>query len=540
MFAYTLPDGLPSGSRTVWSQSPLQPLTSSVLTPFSYSVLEEIARGAWYQYYDELGFEPMPRARVLRRYEGRTYLNLTISAQREAEVAAIEPLTLLINERPFPLVKWEKPGLLAGIKAGRQRKKVTTLLTAYGQAVDAITQKAAAWYFRTQELRWSQADVLQIMEEIERVGQDSFKLFFSARHNLALIYNRLLGLIPAQQPLPAKLALLQGALSDLTALTEYQIAEALVALGEIAGSDPATVTWLQLQDFANWQQTLPNKQLVDACTDFIHRYGHRGVNEAEIEQLRWHEDPTLLFTSIQAAVQQAAKQPVKASAPQQLQRLLATVAAAERAEAEGLINQARQLMQRQSEALHAFAYILAGTRRWALAAAKEAMADGRLQQIDDLFFFELEEIKQMMTGEWNVSALREIHNTCQQRRAEFAQWQRLAPPPLLIGESAAVPQQQGLPGSSGQTSGPFHHCAQPTAVRSDGAIVGAQQLDSGWSMILPFAQGLIAANGAPLDPIVAAARSWHVPIVLGLGARYGVLMEGAQTTIDGDSGIVMQ
>lgn len=540
MFAYTLPDGLPSGSRTVWSQSPLQPLTASVLTPFSYSVLEEIARGAWYQYYDELGFEPMPRARVLRRYEGRTYLNLTISAQREAEAAAIAPLTLIINERPFLLVKWEKPGLLAGIKAGRQQKKVTTLLAAYGQAVDTITQKAAAWYFRTQELRWSQADVLQIMEEIERVGQDSFKLFFSARHNLELIYNRLLGLMTTHQPVSAKLALLQGALGDLTTLTEYQIAEGVVTLGEIAGSDPAVVSWLQRQDFANWQQTLPNKRLVDACTDFIQRYGHRGMNEAEIEQLRWHEAPAFLFTSIQATIQQTAKQLVKASAAPQLQKLLATIAAGERTAAEGLINQARQLIQCQSKALHAFAYILAGTRRWALAAAKEAMADGRLQQLDDLFFFELEEIKQMMTGEWNVSAVREIHSTCQQRRAEFAQWQHLAPPPLLIGENAATSQQQGLPGGSGQASGLFHHCAQPAPTHSQGAIVGAQQLDSGWSMILPMARGLIAANNTPLDPIIAAARSWHVPIVLGLGTCYSTLMEGAQTTIDGDSGIVTQ
>lgn len=540
MFAYTLPDGLPSGSRTVWSQSPLQPLTSSVLTPFSYSVLDEIARGAWYQYYDELGFEPMPRARVLRRYEGRTYLNLTISAQREAEAAAIEPLTLMINDQPFPLVKWEKPGLLAGIKAGRQRKKVTTLLAAYGQAVEPITQKAAAWYFRTQELRWSQADVLQIMEEIERVGQDSFKIFLSARHNLALIYNRLLGLMTAQQPLPTKLALLQDALGDLTTLIEYQIAEEVVTLSEIAGRDPAALAWLQLQDFTNWQQTLPNKPLVDACTAFIHRYGHRGVNEAEIRQARWHEDPLLLFTSIQAAVQQTPKQPIKASAPQQLHKLLATIAAGERAQAEGLITQARQLMQHQSEALQAFAYILAGTRRWALAAAKEAMADGRLQQIDDLFFFELEEIKQMMTGEWNVSARCEIHSTCQQRRAEFAQWQRLAPPPLLIGESAAAAQQQGLPGSSGQANGPFQHCVQPAPAGSNGAIVGTEQLDSGWSMILPFTQALIAANSTPLDPIVAAARSWQVPIVLDLGAHFSKLVEGAETTVDGDNGVVTQ
>ncbi len=540
MFAYTLPDGLPSGSRTVWSQLPLQPLTAGVLTPFSYSVLDEIARGAWYQYYDELDFAPMPRARVLRRYQGGTYLNLTISAQREVDFAAVEPLTLMIDDKAFPLVKWEKPGLFAGIKAGRNRKKIATQLITYGQAIDTITQKAAAWYFRTQELRWTQADVLQIMEEIERVGRDSFKLFFGARHNLELIYSHLLKLMGTQQTLPANLALLQGALCDLTDLVEYQIADELFRLGEMATNDPATTNWLQLRDYTNWQQALPNKRLVDACVDFMRRNGHRCVDEAEIRQPRWQEDPSLFFASLHAFVKKHPKHPTKLPSTQNMQRLLDIMVPSERQGAQNLVGQMRQLLKLQSHALHAFAYILAGTRSWALAAAKEAMADGRLQQSDDLFFFELEEIKQMMTGEWNVSARREIHATCAQRRAEFAQWQSSSPPPLLIGDSGAQPQYQGLPGSSGHAIGPLRRWEHPAPASCNGAIVGTQHLDSGWALILPFARALVVANGASLDPIVAAARSWHVPTVLGLGTRYGALMEGAQTTVHGDSGLVEQ
>ena len=71
MFAYHLPDGLPAGSRTVWSQLSLQPLTAQPLTPFSFSVLDEVAKSAWYHYFDELGFEPLPRSRVLRQQQGR-------------------------------------------------------------------------------------------------------------------------------------------------------------------------------------------------------------------------------------------------------------------------------------------------------------------------------------------------------------------------------------------------------------------------------------------------------------------------------------
>ena len=86
------------------------------VTPFSYSVLAEIAGRAWYQYFDRLGFDPLPRARVLRQYQGRAYLNVTLSAQRDAEQAGLEPITLRVDGQRFPLCKWEKSGFLAGFK----------------------------------------------------------------------------------------------------------------------------------------------------------------------------------------------------------------------------------------------------------------------------------------------------------------------------------------------------------------------------------------------------------------------------------------
>ena len=101
------------------------------------------------------------------------------------------------------------------------------------------------------------------------------------------------------------------------------------------------------------------------------------------------------------------------------------------------MQRARQLLWLQSQAVHAFAYILAGTRRWALAAAKEAQGDQRLIQADDVFFFQLEEVKQMMTGEWNISSRQTIRNTCAERKAAYARWQTQAAPPVLIGDIAA-------------------------------------------------------------------------------------------------------
>lgn len=452
MFAYHLPEGLPAGSRTVWSRLSLQPLSTEPLTPFSYSLLEEVARSAWYRYFDELGFDPMPRARMVRQHEGRAYLNLTLSAQRDAEQAAVEPLTLLVNSQPFPLAKWEKPGLLASIKVGRNRKKIEQLLENYYQQVGAVTQKAAAWYGKTQELRWTQADILQIMEEVERVSIPSFTLFLAARHNLELLCNRLLWATQERQPFPANYALLQQALAAVDGAVETRMNEEVLAFVRTAAADQATSNWLHAEQYDGWQTTIPSQALATGVTTFLQSYGQRSLNDGEMRQARWEEAPDTLFALLRDAVQSS---PVVSKADPE--PLLNAVAPDQRKGAQQQLQQARQLVLLQSQAVHAFAYILAGTRRWALAAAKEAQGDQRLVQADDVFFFQLEEVKQMMTGEWNISSRQIIHNTCAERKAAYARWQAQAAPPLLIGDAAAkiASTEVNTPGIAGSASARF-------------------------------------------------------------------------------------
>ena len=73
------------------------------------------------------------------------------------------------------------------------------------------------------------------------------------------------------------------------------------------------------------------------------------------------------------------------------------------------------------------------------------MSDQRMTQVEDVFFFELEETKRMMTNEWNVSDKPEIHGICLRRRAEYLQWQQALPAALLIGDTETVQRQPELP-----------------------------------------------------------------------------------------------
>ena len=438
MLNYSLPGGLPAGNRAVWSQLTLEPLATGVLTPFSYSVISEIAGRAWYQLYDRLGFNPMPKARIMRQHLGRAYFNLTMSAQREAEVAGVEPITLLIDNKPFPVCKVEKAGFLAGLKTGLNERKLDRLMHAFAEESETTLTKAQAWWERVAEFRWSQAEILLIMEEIEPVSATPFSMFLAARQSIDLACNRLLRSLPAAD---AEI-LLNGLLGAAPGLPE---ADLFTQLDQMAQQiSPATRTWLSAGQYQGWDDTLPDAGLRNAMQSFLARFGHYSSVIGEVRLPRWQEDPSPLFRLLACGWdRRTAADP---AAVQSTDVLLARLDTPKRKQAQESLQQIRQALPVQSRALSALAYLLAGTRRWALAAAREAMSDKRLLEQESVFMFELEEVKQMMTGEWNVSDTRDIQATAQKRTVGYNQWCAAEAPVLMIGESpASAPQPVHLP-----------------------------------------------------------------------------------------------
>ena len=540
MLNYTT-DGQPLGTdSTVWSRDPLRPLVPYAMTPFSYSVLAEISKVAWYRYYDRIGFTLPYPPKVIRKEQGRAFLNLSVMGKLDAEYAGIEPLTIRVNDRVLTVAAYEKPGMLAALKTSRSRRKIDDFLDTLTSEIDTMAKAARNWRDKVVGMKWGQAEILQIMEEIERKGVDSLMAFYAARHNLEMAYNWLLRATEAAAPFPGNLILLNNALSDLEGLVEVEIAQALVDLGQLAEKDAAAHTWLEAGEFEDWQNTLPDGEFGDQVRALIDRYGHRGTGEGEMSIPRWQEDPAPLLGGIRACLLYHAKAPAAVPSSQHTQKLMDAVNGKQRKEAEQQLQRARQMLRLQSQALDAYAYILVGTRIWVHGAATEAMSDGRMSSTEDAFHYELEEIKQMMTGEWNISDLDGIHALAQERRGQHQANLGVRPMELLIGDVGVHPTRQGLSGVIGKVTGPLRRQETPQPLRCNNAIVGAVRLDSGWAPALPVAGAFVTARGTPVDPIIAAARIWHVPTVLGLGERYDQLIDGAQTTVDGSLATVTQ
>ncbi len=538
----TTQGGSPSAGAPIWSRDFLQPLAPGALTPFSASVLHEMAGRSWYSYYDRLGFDPTPKARVVRSVHGRPYFTLTLSAQLDAQHAGLEPPALQIGGAVRPLARWEKPGLLAGLKLGGNARKAAAALQALGREIDAAAPQGQTWLQRVQSMRWSQAEILQIMEEIERVGAATLQLYVVARHNLATAYLRLLSLAEAGAPaqlLPA----LTAAMRPAGDLVELQIARAVVGLAQAAQSLPDVLHFLAAGEYAAWATQLPASRFKTGLHELLAAHGHRCAGEGELNNPRWAEDPAPLLAAVAAAVRTGATLPPPLGPDEG--SFLNMLDARRRKEAQALLPQLRQCLELQSKALHVHAYTLAGTRIWALAAGREAMTDKRLLAEGDVFFYELEEMKQMMTGEWNISATDNIRATAGRRQQEYQAWQQTLAGDLLVGDCeafAAVPGgAAGLPGAGGQGRGSLVAGVTPASLaKVDGGrvILAGVQADTGWAAALPAAAGIVQAQGSPLDPAAVAAGALQIPVVYDLGDRLAALPGQGVVVVDGSQGTV--
>lgn len=539
MYDYKSEHAQSTGNRSIWTRSYFYPFVS-VFSPFSYSVVAEISRRAWFHYYTRLGADVAFAPKTLvRNGNGRPYLDLKWICEQDVAFAGVEPPALRLNGVPVAICPWEKSGLLAGFKLGRNQKKIADLLERLPAEMPDITARIRKWYEKVMSMRWSQAEILQIMEEIERFGPESLMAYFAARHNLERAHNGLLSLLPGANH-AHRLQLINNALSDLDGLVELTQTGQLLALARLAAKDSQILAWLGQPPTANWSESVPPGPFADGLTRFFAQFGHWATGVGEMAHPCWSEDPTLVLSAILACAKSQATEPKRVPSTATRQQLLDAIDGKSRKQAEQLLESLRSLTLLQSQALHAFGYLLAGTRTWALGAGREAAADGRLLNFQDVFLFELEEIKQMMTGEWNITSTDEIRQRAEERRSSYAQWQAQRAPAAFFDDAPAWMERLGLPSVAGQITGPLRRQKHLRPVLCQDAVVGARRVDSSWTPTLPVAGAFVAAAGSPLDPIIAAARAWHVPAVVGLGEEYDHLQDSAQTVVDGALGVVKQ
>ena len=171
-----------------------------------------------------------------------------------------------------------------------------------------------------------------------------------------------------------------------------------------------------------------------------------------------------------------------------------------------------------AKARDALAHVLAAARHWAQAAAAEGMSDGRLAHRHEIFLLEIEEIKQMMTGEWHSRD--HVAPLIAQRRQASRQ-------PVAAANAS---RPLGVAGDKTQGRLLVLHSPNATDIPS-GYIALAERWTPAWHRALMMAEGVIAPNGHLLSWIAAVARAGDLPALAG-DARAADWPSGVTVTLD--------
>jgi hypothetical protein len=267
-------------------------------------------------------------------------------------------------------------------KAGQGTKRAQALLKDFPQAYGRL-RRWSEWVFTSE---WSQAQLLQVMEEIEPMAAEALSWVHALAVAAVGSYDRLGALLEKKEKDPARANSLR--------------------LGLVAGLE--TPDSLLLQALA----------VGASPSEFRSRFGHMPMAiEGEIAHPRLENLPDEALTHPGFEVWNWDVGQAQNRRQEAEEKAIAQAGMLGRSGVRKIIELTQQALMSHAQAREALAYVLAAARHWAMAAAAEGAGDGRIHQPDEIFMLEIEEIKQMMTGEWHSRG--HVESLIQERKQAF-------------------------------------------------------------------------------------------------------------------------
>ncbi len=348
-------------------------------------------------------------------------------------------------------------GLAARLRSqGAIRRAETTLQTAEAGAAP-LRRQTLDWLHHVRSLGWTQADLLQVMEELEPHARAALRSYLTVRAGLEAADARMR---------PGSDALLVG-------LSGMPSVEAIAALGALRNGDG------------------------EARRRFLAEHGHRAHGDVRPDAQRgWDRLETL-----QLAAATPGRRALPDPDPALEQRWLAAGEPGERRAREAGLRSLQALCRAADVAWDAVAAVMAAAQAWVEAAAREAAAFGLISDPADVYLLELEELKQVATGEWHggrrETVLVEIERRRRQQAAPLQDDVREAP---ISGDTGASRQYMPEPPKL------------PPPPRPQSILI-TRRPDAGWTEHWLHAAALSSTTHDACSPGMIVARVLGLPLV---------------------------
>jgi phosphohistidine swiveling domain-containing protein len=338
----------------------------------------------------------------------------------------------------------------------------------------------------------------------------------------------------------------------------------MLRLAEIARGSAAIMTALNERqpDVALSNGSAASAEFASVLGELLERYGDRCMGELKLESRALRDDPAFVVQMLRNYLDGHASRPEE----------LAAVARAHRERVEGEIgahlgvlgrrrfrralSAARQGIARR-ETLRLARTRLFGVHRDVYRAIGARLTErGDLERSDDIFFLTTDEIR----GCWNgTGASADLALLARERRTEFSEYEKLAPPNRIVTTGAphealrrlaqlaalaTTPVNgsrmlRGLGCSAGIAEGIVRIVRSPSDdLALDGHILVALRTDPGWAPLFPSARAIIVERGSLLSHSAVLARELGLPAVVGFPGILDTLRDGERVRVDGGAGTI--
>jgi phosphohistidine swiveling domain-containing protein len=293
---------------------------------------------------------------------------------------------------------------------------------------------------------------------------------------------------------------------------------------------------------------------------FLRRYGHRAVAEIDVGMPRWSDDPSHLLGVISNYLRLNTDDldPVaqfhagQAKAEAMITSLTTRLGERSRLRSRLVgwtLRRVRQLVGLRESPKFLLIVALATMREHLKVIGRQLAATKVIDQVDDVFFLDLGEVRRGLSGE-DMQHLVAEHREAYERELKRRHIPRLllsdgTEPEAVATEDARADGARtdgalaGSPASTGTVTARARVVLDPVGAHLEpGEILVAPSTDPGWTPLFLTAGGLVMEMGGSNSHGAVVAREYGIPAVVGVPEATHKIETGQLITVDGAAGLV--
>jgi rifampicin phosphotransferase len=333
-------------------------------------------------------------------------------------------------------------------------------------------------------------------------------------------------------------------------------------LGDLADAlrgYPEVVEYVEHANYAcfltNLSGVVGGREMLPLFQEFLQKYGMRGTGEIDITRTRWREEPTQFLPMILSYVKsarpgqhrrnfEAGKKEAELMAARLVNRLRKKPWGFLKARImKRLIKVHRSLIGMREHPKYFIVQNLDWIKQAIMQEANTLVTAAVLQNVDDIFWFSLSEIKEMIAKQQVEQNIIEI------RKSQFRLDSKLIPPRAMTSEGEIITPRvtvqipadalAGSPVSAGTVEGRARVILKLEGAHlNKGDILVTPYTDPGWTPLFPLAAGLVTEVGGLMTHGAVVAREYGIPAVVGVEGATQKIADGQWIRVDGTQGII--